>query len=142
MRDPARVRSLTLGVMVLLAVLGDGGHPPALGEGETPVPPESLATVQFDPVPAWALVDEVTPLRLRGAPAGQTVTLRLRSRDGRGRTWESHAAFRAASDGRIDVATDAPLSGTYEGVDPTGLFWSRAPTDAPPEGPSTGPTGM
>jgi dienelactone hydrolase len=53
---------------------------------------------------------------------------------------ESHATFRVASDGRIDVATDAPLSGTYEGVDPTGLFWSRVPTNAPPEGPAPGPT--
>ncbi len=140
MSDTERVLSLTLGAVVLLAVLWDGVHLHALGEGGMPVTHESIAPLQFDPVPAWALVDEVTPLRLRGAPPGQTVTLRLRSIDGRGRTWESHAEFRAASDGRIDVATDAPLSGTYEGVDPTGLFWSRAPTDAPPEVPTTGPT--
>src|SRR5262249_1754238 len=140
MRDTTRVRSLTLGALVLWAVLWGGEHPYALGEGETPVPYESVAPVQFDPVPEWALVDEVTPLRLHGAPPGQPVTLRLRSRDGRGRTLESPATFRGASDGRIDVATDAPLSAPYQGVDPTGLFWSRVPTDAPLEGPAPGPT--
>ncbi len=68
MRDTAHVLSLTLGAVVLLAVLWDGVHPHELGEGGTPVTHESLAPLQFDPVPAWALVDEVTPLRLRGAP--------------------------------------------------------------------------
>src|SRR2546429_371763 len=127
--------------VILSVVLGDGVHPEAK-EGGVPISHERLTPLQFDPVPAWALGDEVTPLRLRGAQPGQEVIIRLRSRDGQGRTWESHAAFHAASDGRIDVATQAPVSGTYEGVDPTGLFWSRAPTEAPLEVPPAGSMGM
>src|SRR5712691_1136244 len=136
MKCTIRALSMTLGAVILLAVLCNGVYPHEPGEGGTPVTQESIAPLQFDPVPAWALVDEVTPLRLRGAQPGQAVTIRVRSLDGRGRTWESHAEFRAASDGRIDVATHAPVSGTYEGIDPTGLFWSRAPTDAPTEDPA------
>ena len=52
MRDTAHVLSLTLGAVVLLAVLWDGVHPHELGEGGTPVTHESLAPLQFDPVPA------------------------------------------------------------------------------------------
>jgi dienelactone hydrolase len=136
MREPVWIFALTLGAMVLLAGLADGARPPELGGGATLIAVESRATLQFDPVPAWALADEITPLRLRGAEPGQVVTLRLRSKDSQGRTWEAHAEFRATTDGRIDVATDVPLSGTYEGADPTGLFWSRTPTDAPPKSPS------
>ena len=98
-----RTLALTLGAVTLLGVLCDGAHPHEPEAGGTQVTQESLATLQFDPVPAWALVDEVTPLRLRGAQPGQTVTIRLRSIDGRGRTWESHAEFRA-------IATDASTS--------------------------------
>lgn len=86
---------------------------------------------RLDPVSPWAPVDEITPIRLSGVPPGQAVTLRLRSVWVR--TFESQAVFHASHDGVVDVAKHAPLSGTYEGIDRTGLFWSRVQTDAPVE---------
>jgi len=42
--------------------------------------------------------------------------------------WKSSAVFKAAADGTVDTARDAPISGTYSGVDPDGLFWSMDTT--------------
>ncbi len=40
--------------------------------------------------------------------------------------YESHATFEVGADGTIDTARDAPLDGTYQGVEPEGLVWSMA----------------
>lgn len=48
------------------------------------------------------------------------------------RLFRSEIRLRADADGRIDLDRMAPLSGSYEGIDPRGLFWSMAPVpDAP-----------
>lgn len=75
--------------------------------------------------PACALVDEPVAIRLTGFPVGHHVTLRARMATAL--AWESHATFVADTRGRVDVCTQKPLSGTYEQVDPMGLFWSMAP---------------
>ena len=36
----------------------------------------------------------------------------------------SHATFLVDDNGQINVGTQSPLSGSYEGIDPMGLFWS------------------
>jgi dienelactone hydrolase len=41
----------------------------------------------------------------------------------------SAATYRARDDGTLDLATQAPESGTYAGVDPDGLFWSMTSKD-------------
>ena len=41
----------------------------------------------------------------------------------------SHAAFEADKNGRVNVTSQAPNSGSYHGIDPMGLFWSMTPTD-------------
>ena len=41
--------------------------------------------------------------------------------------YEGWATFEVGSDGVIDTSLDAPLDGTYEGVDPDGLIWSMEP---------------
>ncbi len=38
----------------------------------------------------------------------------------------SHARFAADDAGVVDLTAQAPITGAYEGVDPMGLFWSRA----------------
>ena len=45
--------------------------------------------------------------------------------------FRAHARFRVAPDGTLALATAAPLSGTYDGADLRGLFWSMTPTDDP-----------
>ena len=41
--------------------------------------------------------------------------------------YASSARFLADDDGRIDLTTSAAIAGSYEGVDPNGLFWSMRP---------------
>src|SRR4030081_1669368 len=85
--------------------------------------------VQVDP-PA-ARVDEPFRLTVSGLPPGEPVTIRAATRDGELREWASNATFLAGDDGTVDVPTAAPLSGTYSGVDPTGLLWSMVPVHGP-----------
>ena len=46
-------------------------------------------------------------------------------------TWRSEAFFSADADGSIDVATTAPVDGSYSGVSPMGLVWSMRQTGEP-----------
>lgn len=41
--------------------------------------------------------------------------------------WTSHAVFQADATGTIDLASQAPLEGSYAGIDPMGIFWSMTP---------------
>ncbi|MFI5334884.1 MAG: acyl-CoA thioester hydrolase/BAAT C-terminal domain-containing protein [Chlamydiales bacterium] len=40
------------------------------------------------------------------------------------RTWLSHAIFLGDGKGCVDLSSQAPIGGTYSGVDAMGLFWS------------------
>ena len=81
--------------------------------------------MKFDPLPAQCLVDETLAIRLRGAAAGEPVLLRLCSRFN-DLVLLSEATFLADADGVVDLCRDAPVAGSYAGVDAMGLFWSRA----------------
>jgi dienelactone hydrolase len=82
--------------------------------------------------PPVARVDEPFGLTVSGLPPGEPVTIRAATRDGELREWASSATFLADDDGMVDVSTAAPLSGTYSGVDPTGLLWSMQPVERGP----------
>jgi pimeloyl-ACP methyl ester carboxylesterase len=70
-----------------------------------------------------ALFDNSTALRLSGCGAAQRVTIRALTGDTYWR-WQSCAVFIADPNGVVDTSLQAPGSGTYNGVDPTGPFWS------------------
>ena len=74
--------------------------------------------------PPNALIDERVSIRVLGLEPNQTVVLRARMRDDVERDWSSYASFRADASGAIDVSSQPTLSGTYDGVDQMGLFWS------------------
>lgn len=76
--------------------------------------------------PSQSLVDETVSIRLTGCQPGQACTVRAKMRDEMGGAWESHAIFLARDDGTVDVGAQRPLNGTYQNVDPAGLFWSMA----------------
>jgi dienelactone hydrolase len=84
--------------------------------------------------PASALMDEEIKIRLTGLEPDKPVTLRARM-EWHGRPWEAHARFVTDGAGNVDVAGQAPASGTYRVRDPMGLFWSMQP-----EGVAPGPT--
>ena len=73
---------------------------------------------------------EQVDVRLTGLRPASLVTLRA-SMPG----YASHASFVADAAGAVDVASQAPEEGTYEGADADGLFWSMAATGAPPASP-------
>jgi dienelactone hydrolase len=79
---------------------------------------DSLSAFEIEP--RTPLLDQSVSIRLVGLPPGAIVTLRARLEP----RWESRAVFAADSVGTIDLDRDAPLEGTYEGIDPVGLLWS------------------
>lgn len=79
-------------------------------------------------MPKNALLDESLEICVEHLPANEPVTLELSRKDTNNNLWLSHAVFQADDKGRIQVAKQAPLSGSYTGIDPMGLFWSMAPT--------------
>jgi dienelactone hydrolase len=86
--------------------------------------------------PRRSLVDEPIGIRLAGLESTQHVTLRASQTDDLRRTWRAHATFVADAHGEVDVAAQAPLSGTYADADAMGMIWSMAlATDEPNQAP-------
>lgn len=88
---------------------------------------------------------EGEPVRIlaSGPRAGERVTLRAErwyaptSTSHRPpRRFRSDVLLRADASGRIDLDRDAPLSGSYAGVDPRGLFWSMTAVARAPDAPA------
>jgi dienelactone hydrolase len=78
-------------------------------------------------VPEESLLDEDVNLRVEGLEPGARIRLACRLHDEAGTDWVSGAEFEASPDGVVDLAQSPVLSGTYEGRDPWGLFWSMVP---------------
>ena len=71
---------------------------------------------------ADALIDVARHIRIEGAQPGEAVEIRaetLRS----GVLWRAQARFVADAQGTVDLNRDAPVSGSYAGVDGMCLIW-------------------
>ena len=79
--------------------------------------------MQIEAEPLDALFDQTTTLRVTGCASQQQLKLRAMTGDTYWR-WESIGLFVADPAGVVDVSRQAPISGSYAGVDPSGLFWS------------------
>jgi dienelactone hydrolase len=66
-------------------------------------------------------LDQPMTIAVSDAGAGAQVQLRVRNRR---LNAEASATFVADASGTVNVATQAPIRGDYEGVDVGGLFWS------------------
>jgi dienelactone hydrolase len=88
--------------------------------------------------PQRAPLDVPVSIRLSELAPGERVTVRARlATYFDGGTWASEATFVADAAGTIDPARDAPIAGSYDGVEPSGLFWSmrrRGQSDTPFDG--------
>jgi dienelactone hydrolase len=84
-------------------------------------------------------VDAPLEILLESFPPGAEVIVRTGMRDLFGKRWAARATFVVDPDGCVDVATQAPLAGSYAGADPMGLIWSMAEDlsggISPPAGP-------
>jgi dienelactone hydrolase len=72
--------------------------------------------------PRWTTMDAPIRIRATSLPTGSPVTIRASMVDRAGQRWESHAVFTANSMGVVDVANDASIEGSYEGVEAEGLI--------------------
>jgi dienelactone hydrolase len=80
--------------------------------------------------PAIALSDQPFTISISGLEPNGSVTLRARLAPKQGRTaWSSSATFVADDGGSVDLATQAPVSGSYDGADAAGLIWSLRPEE-------------
>lgn len=82
---------------------------------------------QIDVTPSTALLDVPVHIALSGFAPHQLITLHATLQDGLPggeMSASSHAIFQADENGNVDLVSQAPLFGTYEGIDPMGLFWS------------------
>jgi dienelactone hydrolase len=82
--------------------------------------------------PDRPLLDTALDIRVTGAPARGRVTVHARQADAWGRSWASRAVFTADEAGEVALVRDAPVDGTYAGVDPMGLVWSMRLADPAP----------
>ncbi len=79
--------------------------------------------------PKAPLLDEVVRIGVSGLAPGKPAVVRARM-EALGKAWASHAEFVADAAGKIDLAKQAPRKGTYDGVEPMGLFWAMEPDKA------------
>jgi dienelactone hydrolase len=93
--------------------------------------PRSSATIEVDkPV---ALADAPVHVRVSGLGSGDELTVSAQARDAGGKLWRSQAQFTADDGGVVDLDRAQPKSGTYQGVNGMGLFWSMNPPDGDPD---------
>ena len=71
-----------------------------------------------------ALIDQPIAIELRGFPAREPVTVTATQTYADATRWQSRVTFVSDDDGRVDLTRQAPVSGSYHGVAPMGLFWS------------------
>ncbi|MEM7493044.1 MAG: acyl-CoA thioester hydrolase/BAAT C-terminal domain-containing protein [Pseudomonadota bacterium] len=86
--------------------------------------------------PSPILQGDPVDITLTGLEPGSSVKLSLdeiKMRRGKPTFYTSNATFIVPDNGTLSTATTAPISGSYEGVDQAGLFWSRRrPSDQQP----------
>jgi len=82
------------------------------------------SSVKFEVTPAQPLMDERLSISVSGLRPNTLITLKAKSKAQDQLWWRSEAAFNSGPNGTIDLRAQAPLSGTYQGVDGMGLFWS------------------
>ncbi|MFH0898369.1 MAG: acyl-CoA thioesterase/BAAT N-terminal domain-containing protein [bacterium] len=75
------------------------------------------------------MIDQSVDISISNLAAHEQVTLETSCKDKDNNTWLSRATFKADDKGMVNVATQAPISGSYEGIDPMGLFWSMTPVN-------------
>jgi dienelactone hydrolase len=97
--------------------------------------PEINLAAAFNISPLKALSGEPVHIRVTGLDPDTKVKLVTKRTDNAGVKWESHAIFITDIGGSVDLNAQAPVSGTYSGIDPSGLFWSMRPvSDMKPQG--------
>lgn len=101
---------------------------PVRSKATSPACQQSAFRIRVDP--AMALYGTPFSITAAGLEPGERVSITARSTDAKNIQWESAAEFKADAKGIVDVAAQAPLSGSYSGADIFGLLWSMKPLNA------------
>jgi len=113
---------LLIGGILLATSLQFGGAP------SDPSAPASLSgTLTVKVEPALAVMGTPFSITISGLKPGEQVTLKAGTADRRGRLWQSSAVFAVSGQGTVDVASQAPVSGSYDVADVFGPLWSMKP---------------
>jgi dienelactone hydrolase len=104
--------------------------------------PTAEPTIDPNPSPTAELLFSDNParrgdsvvVRVTGLEAGTEVMIRAEqlSQWQADTLYRTEARFVADENGRIDLATDAPIEGPWSGADPNALFWTMRTTEDPP----------
>lgn len=89
----------------------------------------NMSKIQISP--EIGLVDESIRIKLSGFKPNELVTLRAKMDHlyDIEVTAESYATYLSDDEGSIDLEKQKPVSGTYDDIDPMGLFWSMNMTN-------------
>lgn len=83
---------------------------------EVPSPP-TVDSPRIDITPELALMDVPVQIRLLHFAPHQRVVLAAQMTDDGGWHWTSRAVFQADATGTVDLASQAPLEGSYAGIE-------------------------
>ena len=89
-----------------------------INKGDQSMEPELIVQ------PQQVLIGDPIRIQVNNLSANQMVKLTVTGQDQLGNIWTSEATFQAKATGIVDISTDAPVEGSYQGVDQAGLFWS------------------
>jgi len=81
-----------------------------------------------------ALIDQPIAIALRDFTPRRPVSVTATMTYADAVRWQSRATFVSDDGGQVDITRQAPVSGTYEGVAPMGLFWSMGEARPAPPG--------
>jgi len=108
-------RSLFFPILIILAIISAN----VFAESKRP---------QVIITPNEAMMDQKVSIQLVNFIPDQIITLHTRL-SYQGHQWRSHATYQVNSRGMVDLTVEPALSGSYDGVEPMGLFWAMAPVE-------------
>jgi len=114
--------AIVVSVLTVIVLLGTFTSRPV--SASTPVSGRAAA---IQVTPAAGLYDQARSIVISHLSAGEVVNVTARTARPNG-TWSANATFKANQSGVVDLARDAPLSGSYRGVSAMGLFWAQHQT--------------
>lgn len=86
-----------------------------------------MTQINITVTPYDDLIDVSRTIRIIHLEPNQVITVHAKTLRSNGIVWQSHAEFVADDNGIVDLSQQAPLSGTYSGIDAMGLIWSQVP---------------
>jgi len=89
-----------------------------------------VSAAEISVSPSERLWLQSSKIIVEDAIPGGRVVIEASLKDAAGIQWTSQGVYYADIDGRVDVAQNASISGTYTGIDERGLIWSMLPTDS------------